>query len=172
MLNNSLFKFCPRCGSKEISAPSENSMICDDCNYMFYHNTAAATAAILLFEGKIIFTRRGKNPGIGMLDLPGGFIDYNESAETGVLREISEETGFVVKNLKYFGSMNNQYLYREVLYHTCDLVFTGEVDSIVSFRPSEEIRELVLLKPNEVNLKDMAFDSLRNMVSKYVMNNE
>lgn len=169
MLENSLFKFCPTCGSKNIIAPGENNMRCLDCSYIFYHNTAAATAAILIYKGQIIFTRRGKNPGKGMLDLPGGFVDYNESAETAILREITEETGFVVKNLKYFGSMNNQYLYKDVLYHTCDLVFTGDVDSIESFHPNDEIQELVLVHPENVKVEEMAFISLQKMMLKYLL---
>ena len=171
MLENSLFKYCPHCGSRNIDSPGVNNMKCNDCSYIFYQNTAAATAAILLYQGKIIFTRRGKNPGIGMLDLPGGFVDYNETAEHAILREIEEETGFDVKNLKYFGSMNNQYLYRNVLYHTCDLVYTGEVTSIDSFIPNDEIKELVLCNPKDVNVNDMAFESLKKMVTKFIASN-
>jgi ADP-ribose pyrophosphatase YjhB (NUDIX family) len=143
-------------------------MKCNTCGYTFFQNTAAATAAILLFKDKIVFTRRGKEPGKGMLDLPGGFVDYNESAEQGIIREISEETGFEVKNLKYFGSNPNQYLYKGVTYHVCDICFTGEVESIDSFKPSDEILELVLLPPSEININEIAFKSLQGMVAEYL----
>jgi NADH pyrophosphatase NudC (nudix superfamily) len=90
MIQFAKINFCPSCASANIEAPSANSMKCNDCGYVLYHNTAAATAAILLYQGKIIFVRRGHDPGKGMLDLPGGFVDYNESAEDGMLRELHE----------------------------------------------------------------------------------
>jgi NAD+ diphosphatase len=168
MIKFSLFKYCPSCSSGDIFSPNENSMKCNMCGYMFYQNAAAATASILLLEGKIIFTRRGKEPGKGMLDLPGGFLNYNESAEQGIIREISEEMGCDVKNLTYFGSHPNTYLYKGVTYHTCDICFTGEVASIESFKPSDEIPELVLLAPLEINIDNIAFPSLQKMVTKYL----
>lgn len=161
-------KFCPACASDNISSPTENSLKCDACGYVLFHNTAAATAAILKYRGKIIFVRRGHDPGKGMLDLPGGFVDYNESAEEGLLREINEETGFEVKNLKYFGSNPNVYEYKNVTYHTCDLCFTGEVEDISVFRKLDEITELVLLSPKDVILEQLAFRSLQIMIKRYI----
>jgi len=144
-------------------------MKCNTCGYTFYQNAAAATASILLFKGKIIFTRRGKEPRKGMLDLPGGFLNYNESAEQGIIREISEEIGCDVNTLSYFDSHPNTYLYKGVTYHTCDICFIGEVAGIESFKPSDEIPELVLLAPFEIHIDDIAFPSLQKIVTKYLI---
>jgi NADH pyrophosphatase NudC (nudix superfamily) len=168
MLQDAHIRYCPACASEQIEAPSENSMLCKQCGYVLFHNTAAATAILLRYKNKLVFVKRGHEPGKGMLDLPGGFVDYNESAEEGVLREISEETGFKVENMKYVGSIPNTYKYKNVLYHTCDICYTGDLESIDSFRPSDEIPELVLLEPNEVDLDKIAFDSLRKMVKRYL----
>jgi NAD+ diphosphatase len=143
-------------------------MRCNSCGYRLYQNAAAATAAILLFEGKVIFTRRGKEPGKGMLDLPGGFLNYNESAEQGIIREVHEEIGAEIKNLKYFASQPNTYLYKDVTYHTCDICFTGEVANIESFEPSDEIPVLVFLAASEIEIDKIAFPSLQKMVTKYL----
>jgi ADP-ribose pyrophosphatase YjhB (NUDIX family) len=143
-------------------------MKCKICGYTFYQNAAAATAAILLFKGKIIFTRRGKEPGKGMLDLPGGFLNYNESAEQGIIREVHEEIGSEVKNLTYFGSHPNIYQYKNVTYHTCDICFIGEAASLESFKPSDEIPGLALLAPSEIEIDKIAFPSLQKMVTKYL----
>ncbi|MCG6534331.1 MAG: NUDIX domain-containing protein [Syntrophales bacterium LBB04] len=147
-------------------------MQCNKCGYTFYQNTAAATAAILLFKGKIVFTVRGKEPGKGMLDLPGGFVDYDESAEEGMIREIMEETGSRVKNLQYFGSGHNQYLYKGITYHVCDICFTGKLASPHSFKPSDEIPELRFLAPSEINIEEIAFTSLQRMLAKYLSTNK
>lgn len=167
MLQFTKIKYCPSCASEKVVAPSPNSMKCETCGYMLYHNTAAATAAILVHKGKIIFVRRGHEPGKGMLDLPGGFVDYNESAEEGMLRELREETGFQVKNLRYFSSGHNTYEYKNVLYHTCDLCFTGEVDDISTYKKSDEVPDLVLVGPAEIDYDQIAFKSLQELVKKF-----
>ena len=133
-----------------------------------FHNTAAATAILLQHKDKLIFVRRGHEPSKGMLDLPGGFVDYNESAEEGILREIKEETGFKVEELAYFGSLPNRYIYKNVTYHTCDLLYTGKINDISTYSPSEEIPELLQLHPSEVNLNEIAFVSIREFVSRYL----
>jgi 8-oxo-dGTP diphosphatase len=42
---------------------------------------------------QLLLVKRGKEPYIGMWALPGGFIEYDESSEDAILREVEEETG-------------------------------------------------------------------------------
>ena len=46
---------------------------------------------------ELLVCRRAKEPAKGTLDLPGGFIDMNETGEEGVSREVWEETGLKVE---------------------------------------------------------------------------
>ena len=50
---------------------------------------------------------RAKEPAKDTLDLPGGFIDMNETGEEGVAREVEEETGLKVKKATYLFSLPN-----------------------------------------------------------------
>ena len=54
--------------------------------------------AILNEKNELLVCRRAKDPAKGTLDLPGGFIDMNETGEEGVAREVLEETGLDVAN--------------------------------------------------------------------------
>lgn len=49
--------------------------------------------AVILWEGKILLIRRGKNPYQNFWALPGGFVEYGETTEEAVIRETKEETG-------------------------------------------------------------------------------
>lgn len=50
------------------------------------------TDAVVIQSGHVLMIRRGGRPGLGLLALPGGFLDRNETLKEGVLRELKEET--------------------------------------------------------------------------------
>ena len=75
-----LFKFCPKCGSSHFEENNMKSKRCADCGFVYYFNPSAATVAFILNEKEeLLVCRRGKNPKIGTLDLPGGFVDMRET---------------------------------------------------------------------------------------------
>jgi ADP-ribose pyrophosphatase YjhB (NUDIX family) len=140
---------------------------CRACSFTYYHNVAAAVGAILEFDGKIVLIRRGKEPGKGKLDLPGGFVDPKETAEEAIRREIREELGIDIGTLKYFGSGPNLYEYEGVAYHTCDLFFYSRIDSVPTNLDRAEVQELVLMESREVPLGEIAFPSVRACLSRF-----
>ena len=87
------FLYCPECGSSHFEVNNEKSKKCADCGFVYYFNPSAATVALILNEkNELLVCRRAKEPAKGTLDLPGGFIDMNETGEEGVAREVLEET--------------------------------------------------------------------------------
>jgi len=78
------FNYCPACGADDIVFDGTKKFSCRDCSFTYYHNVAAAVAAILEYNKKIILIQRAKEPGKGKLDLPGGFVDPKESIEEGI----------------------------------------------------------------------------------------
>ena len=59
--------------------------------------------AIIPYQGKIIVIRRRNEPFKGYYALPGGIVEYGETVEEAVLREVKEETGLDVKIHKLVG---------------------------------------------------------------------
>jgi len=136
-------------------------VVCRDCSLTYYHNVAAAAAAILECNKKIVLIKRAREPGKGKLDLPGGFVDPKESAEEALRREIKEELKIEVGKLKYLGSHPNIYKYEGVLYHTCDLFFYSKIDALPTYFDRTEIEELILINPFEIPDDKIAFESLK-----------
>ncbi len=162
------FKFCPKCGAQAFEVNNEVSKKCTVCNFVYYSNPRGATVAIILNQkGEILVTKRAKNPGIGMLDMPGGFIDEMETAEEAVTREVKEETDLEVKSIKYLLSRPNTYLYSEVLYRTIDLFFECQVDTYEMSRQESEIEELMWVRPDELDLDKFAFESIKSGLEYY-----
>src|SRR5271157_4719538 len=60
-----------------------------------YRNPALAVDAVWVRSGRVLLVRRGRPPFRGFLALPGGFVEYRETVEEAVVRELREETGLV-----------------------------------------------------------------------------
>jgi len=162
-------KYCSHCG--ELSLKKEkNKFSCTQCEFEFYQNTAAATAALLFYEDCLLMTRRAKNPEKGTLDLPGGFIDPGENAEEGLIRELQEELNISlgVDDLIYWQSFKNTYPYKGVIYETCDLIFTAELKEWPTFFQKDEIEEVVKVSLSELNLNEIGLKSIRKCVETYI----
>jgi NAD+ diphosphatase len=164
-----LFSYCPRCGQKAFSRKKPGLLTCSACGLVFYLNTAAAVAAILRDdEGRILLTRRAGEPGKGLLDFPGGFVDPGESAEDALRRELREEIGLEPETLLWFGSLPNEYEYEGITYQTLDLFFECMETDLSALKPLEEIQEILLLRPDEVGVEEIAFPSVRTMMRRLV----
>ena len=87
-----------------------------------YKNPYPTADVIVDIGGKVVLIKR-KNPPAGWA-IPGGFIDYGESAEDAAVREIREETGLEITGLKQFHTYSNPD--RDPRFHTLTVVFTAK----------------------------------------------
>ena len=165
-----LFDYCPSCGSKDMHFDGIKEFSCDVCSFTYYHNVAVGVGAILELGGKILLIERGKDPGKGKLDLPGGFVDPKESAEEALSREIREEVGIEINAamLKYFGSYPNVYEYEGVVYQTCDLFFYSRIDASPTDFDKREVQAVSLISPAEIPPDRIAFPSVRACLSRFL----
>src|SRR5208337_901997 len=86
------FRFCPGCGAEGIAVRADRSILCKQCGFHFYFNAAAAVAGLIEDDkGRLLMTVRAHDPAKGALDLPGGFVDFDETAEDALKREVKEE---------------------------------------------------------------------------------
>lgn len=76
---------------------------------------------IIEYKSGIVMIER-RNPPFGWA-LPGGFVDYGESVEQAVVREVKEETNLDFSDIKQFGVYSDPK--RDPRFHTVGVVFTG-----------------------------------------------
>ena len=86
--------------------------------------------AVLIEDDKVLLIKRNHEPFVGFWVLPGGHIDYGETAETAVVREMKEETDLVVEIKKLIGVYSNPE--RDPRRHTMTIAYlvnriSGEV---------------------------------------------
>jgi len=164
-----VWQYCPWCGSKSFRAGAENYMQCDVCQKKFYINASAAVACIIENpQGEILFTRRAFEPAKGMLDLPGGFVSLNETAEDAVRREIREELNLEIASIQYIGSSPNQYLYGGVIYFTLDLGYKCLVSDFSNLQVADDVDGYVFISHKQINLHEICFPSIRKILQLYL----
>jgi NAD+ diphosphatase len=148
------FIFCPHCGAKAIVLNDEKSIKCTNCKFIFYTNPASAVCGIIIDKNKVLFTIRNRNPHINKLDLPGGFVDPNETAEHALKRELKEELNVDVILSKYITSIPNTYDFKNIIYNTLDMFFLCQVQSLKSILIDNEISGYKILSLNEININE------------------
>lgn len=167
-----MFRYCPSCASQNIRFEENRKFRCPDCGFVYYHTTAAATGCIISVDKTIMFLVRAKEPALGKLDLPGGFVDPGEGALDGLRRECQEEIGWDPPGeFVLFASFPNTYPYKNITYHTCDLFFTIQAPGLKreDLRPDpEEIGDIRFIEPGLVDLNEVAFESTRRAVTAFL----
>ena len=169
-----LFRFCPKCGSSEFEIHNALSRHCTNCGFTYYQNPRASTAAFILnAKGELLVARRAKDPAKGTLDLPGGFVDNNENAEQGMVREIEEETGLKVEadKVQYMFSIPNIYRYSGMDIHTLDLFFLCRVAEDAEVKAADDAAELTWLPLREVYVERFGLRSIREAVHRFLQQN-
>jgi len=98
-----MHQFCGRCGSRTQEQPGERAKICPQCGFISYPRICPAVITAILKEDKILLAHAKAFKG-NMHSLIAGFLEPGETLEECVQREIMEEVGLKVKNIKYFSS--------------------------------------------------------------------
>lgn len=99
----SLNRFCGRCGSEMVRGEKERSMVCPKCGNVVYPRISPVVIVAVHNGDKLLMAHNIDNPN-PRLFLISGFVEIGESLEQAVHREVQEEAGLRVKNVRYFGS--------------------------------------------------------------------
>lgn len=157
-----MVKFCPQCGAPAEGEPGRVPFQCRHCGLHLYFNPTVATA-IFLFDSRnrCLFLRRANEPAKGKLGVPGGFVDFDETIEAGMAREVMEEVGIKIREPQFLCSRPNRYDFRGIIYPVCDLVFTGRAVAPQKAKPLDEVHELLWRRLADIDPEELAFPSMR-----------
>ena len=158
-------KFCPFCGASDPVYDGVKALRCKACGRRQFINAVAAVAVIIRNEqGKILLTRRAHDPGKGLLDLPGGFVDVLETVEETVRREVKEELNLELESISYLTSFPNEYLFEGTITYTADLAFVATVKDWSTLQPADDVAAVELYAPQEIPMAEVVFGSIRKVL--------
>ncbi len=163
------FAYCPGCGQKMPEGAVTNPLHCDRCGFTLYCNVAAAVCALITKGQKLLATVRRHPPAAGMLDLPGGFVDPDESAEEALARELQEELGVSMTGCRYFAACPNIYPCRGITYRTLDLAFVCQISATDTIRCADDVADIRWIEPAGVDYSLFGLESTRWFVKRFAV---
>lgn len=98
-------RFCGACGTPTELALHERARRCPACGHTAYPRLSPSMMALVWREGELLLAR-GPHFAKGMYSALAGFVEPGESIEECVQREVQEEVGVQVADLRYYGSQN------------------------------------------------------------------
>jgi NAD+ diphosphatase len=96
-------RFCSRCGAETERSPTERVRTCARCGYGAYPRLSPAVIVLVERDGRALLARNGANR-MKFHSCLAGFVEVGESLEQAVHREVAEEVGITLTDLRYFGS--------------------------------------------------------------------
>ncbi len=94
---------CPRCGGGTYRIDGTWGKKCRECGYEHFPSIHPCTLVLVYRDNEVLLIRKPEWPP-GYYSLPSGFCDFGESLEECAKREVAEETGIEIGNLRYVGS--------------------------------------------------------------------
>ncbi len=143
------YVYCPTCGKKLTSIYSfdeGNVPSCDHCKILYF-DTPKPTVVVAVIKGdKILLLKQSyiyKNSKV----LVSGYVSQGETVEETVGREVLEETGIAIKDIKYLGSCSipeKELLMLTYMANYCggDLVKSQEVEGVEWVKISDALSQM------------------------------
>ncbi len=103
---------------------------CPHCGTVIetYKNPFPTVDVVLIRDREVLLIERINEP--KGWALPGGFVDYGESAETAATRELAEETGLTARSLELLGVYSEPG--RDPRFHTLTVAYLGGADGTLA----------------------------------------
>jgi NAD+ diphosphatase len=98
-------RFCGACGTPTERAAGEPARICPACKLHAYPRISPAIM-VLIHRGREILLARNRRNTTGTFSALAGFVEAGEMLEETIVREVREEVGVEVGDIRYFGSQS------------------------------------------------------------------
>ncbi|WP_439182476.1 NAD(+) diphosphatase [Carboxylicivirga taeanensis] len=94
-------QYCGKCGAPTQLKTSERAIVCSACSTTNYPTISPAIIVAVICNDKLLLARGSHFPE-GRYSLVAGYADVGETLEETVAREVKEEVGLDVKNIRYY----------------------------------------------------------------------
>jgi NAD+ diphosphatase len=113
-------QFCGRCGQPMHHDKKERMMFCESCHMMEYPKLSPAVIIAVTHKNRLLLSKYAGRT-FKKYALLAGFVEIGETVEETVSREVMEEVGLPVKNIRYYKSQPWSFSGTELMGFYCDL---------------------------------------------------
>ncbi len=153
-------KFCGCCGSKNDNSSSERARICTNCGKVVYPRINPAVIVGVTNGDKILLTKY--RTGFAHNALVAGFTEIGETMEETVAREVMEEAGLRVKNIRYYKSQPWGIASDILLGYYCDV----DGDDTITMDESE-LKYAEWVSREDITLQPLDYSLTNEMMTKF-----
>ena len=162
------FVYCPQCATP--FEKKDEYLFCPECKLQYYINPKPTNAVLLKnSHGKILLVKRKHDPGKGLWDLPGGFINVEETIEESIHREVMEEINVKIKNLKYLSSFHEPYEFGGIRANTICSLFEAEMIDPERIQAADDVESVSYFDPSNIPFEDFAFESMKKTLKEIIL---
>ncbi len=160
-------KYCHLCGAKYVEG-SQQPWVCSSCGNQKYLN-ASPTADILLFDsqGRALISERGIEPAKGKYDLPGGFVELEETILEGMYREAEEELGLKAEDFTepvFVYSHNTQYEFSKEVNRVVGCTFAARLLTDKEISPHDDVASVKFVTMDELDSVDFSLSAYPEII--------
>jgi NAD+ diphosphatase len=155
-------RFCGACGTPTEPHAHERARRCPACRHLAFPRLSPAVIMLVTREGQALLARGRRFPE-PMYSCIAGFVDPGESLEEAVVREVREETGIEVENVRYFGSQPWPFP------HSLMIGFTAEYAGGEIAVEEEEIVDAGWFAPDELPLLPPPLSIARRLIDDWLV---
>ena len=159
-----LHRFCGQCGSRTVHGENERSIVCPECGHIYYPRISPVVIIAITDGDRILLTRCNRN-GYRRHALVAGFVEVGETLEDAVRREVMEEVGLKVKNIRYIESQ--PWPFSSSLISGFSAEADGETTVHLNTDGGEELAEAVWVDRDELEIEDSSVSLTWDMIRKF-----
>lgn len=153
-------RFCGCCGQPTSYDEMERALSCSHCGKLFYPRINPAVIVGVINDDRLLVTRYRQ--GFTLSALIAGFTEIGETLEETVAREVMEEVGLRVKNIRYYKSQPWGIAEDLLAGFYCDL----DGDATIHLEENE-LKEAAWLRPEEIVLHSQDYSLTNEMMSRF-----
>ncbi len=157
-------RFCGVCGKETIHSDTERAIICPHCGQIYYPRISPVVIIAIVHEDSILLTRYSGS-GYRRHALVAGFVEAGGTLEDAVRREIMEEVGLKVKNIRYCESQPWPFSASLIAGFFADL--DGDPDVHLNTDGKEELSEAVWVRREDIEIEDSSVSLTWDMIRKF-----
>lgn len=135
----------------------------ENCELCAFNNPKATVTAIIIKDNKLLLLKRNEEPFKNQWDLPGGYMNENETTKETLQREIKEEFGIDDITLTFIKNLPSHSQWKDKKFPTLNHFYLAEIEGEI--RLNEENSEFKFFDLKSLDPNNVAFEANQKIVA-------